>query len=236
MDWSPDGQLLATCSGDKTVQIWKNVNGSWVNVERLDGSHTKTVRKVKWSRSGDHLASSSFDGTVVIWRKQSDRMEGMLTLEGHESEVKGISWSFEDKYLATCGRDKTVWIWDTDIDYEYLTVAVLSKHTQDVKCVEFHPTKNLLASGSYDNTIGLWECLNEDWYFKDILLSHEGTVWDVKWIEDNLLSVSDDLTLKLWVLEADNKYHLNKTISGLHSRTIYTVDYFGFYVASVKII
>ena len=234
MDWSPDGNLLSTCGADKSIMVYKFENNQWVHVDRLDGTHTKSVRKIKWSRSGDHLASASFDGTIVIWRKKSPQMEGMLTLEGHESEVKGISWSFEDKYIATCGRDKTVWIWETDIDYEYITVAVLSRHTQDVKCVEFHSTKTLLCSGSYDNTIIIWEGQGDDWICKDVLLGHESTVWDLKWIGNNIISVSDDLTLKLWVFESDNKFHLNKTLSGLHSRVIYSVDVNERFIVSVS--
>lgn len=234
LDWSPCGELLATCGADKAILIYKYINSLWTLVDRLDGSHTKSIRKVKWSRTGAHLASASFDGTVVIWHKTSENMEGVLTLEGHESEVKGISWSNEDKFLATCGRDKTVWIWETDIDYEYITLAVLSRHTQDVKCVEFHSTKILLASGGYDNAIALWEGIGDDWICKDLLLGHENTVWDLKWIGDNLVSVSDDLTMRLWVLENDGKMHLGKTLSGLHSRPIYSVDSRGPFLASVK--
>lgn len=226
LDWSPDGELLATCSADKSILVWRKVAGEFCLVDRLDGSHTKTVRKVKWSRTGEHIASCSFDGNVVIWRKASDKIEAVLTLEGHENEVKCISWSLEDKYLATCGRDKTIWIWETDIDYEYYTMAVLGKHTQDVKSVEFHPSKFLLLSSGYDNSIIIWRLEGQDWVVQELLLGHEGTVWEARWLQDSIISVSDDLTLKLWQKEDDNKYHLNKTLSGYHNRSIYSVDTF----------
>lgn len=83
------------------------------------------------------MASASFDGFVIIWHLENDfTLDSRLTLEGHENEVKSVDWSFDDKFLATCGRDKSVWIWETDIDYEYETAAVLSRHTQDVKMIK----------------------------------------------------------------------------------------------------
>jgi len=235
LDWSPDGQFLATCSADKSILIWRKDFEEFRVVDRLDGSHTKTVRKVKWSRSGEHLASGSFDGTVVVWRKGSDKIEGVLTLEGHENEVKGVSWSSEDRYLATCGRDKTIWVWETDVDYEYYTMAVLSKHNQDVKSVEFHSSQMKLISCSYDNTIVVWVLSGQDWLVSEILLGHEGTVWEARWIGINdIVSVSDDLTIKLWVEEQDDKkLHLNRTLSGAHSRSIYSVDWKGDWGVSV---
>lgn len=233
LDWSPDGEFLATCSADKTVLIWKKEMNEYCVVDRLDGSHTKTVRKVKWSRSGEHLASCSFDGTIVIWKKGSDKIEGVLTLEGHENEVKGVSWSLDDRYLATCGRDKTIWIWETDIDYEYYTMAVLSRHNQDVKSVEFHESQLKLISCSYDNTIVIWALSGQDWVVSDVLLGHEGTVWEARWMENNIISVSDDMTIKVWVEENDKKLHLNKTLSGVHCRSIYSVDWKDEWVVSV---
>jgi WD40 repeat protein len=43
-----------------------------------------------------------------------------------------------------------------DGDFEFSVQAVLSGHAQDVKFVVWHPTQNLLFSGSYDNTIKCW--------------------------------------------------------------------------------
>jgi WD40 repeat protein len=44
LDFSPDGQLLATCSSDKTIRIWTVQDGKCQSV--LDGTHSRTIRQV----------------------------------------------------------------------------------------------------------------------------------------------------------------------------------------------
>lgn len=226
--WHPNGRLLATCSSDKTIKLWSPIGdmaGPWECKETQEAAHIKTIRRVEWSRSGDLLASASFDGTVVIWKLNQTGLEPVLTLEGHESEVKGVSWSFEDKYLATCGRDKTIWIWETDIDFEYETAAVLSRHTQDVKMVAFHPTSFTLASCSYDDTIGIWELdQTEDWVCKDMLAGHESTVWAIAWKGNKLVSCSDDKSIRVWSVQGD-KFKTEAVMNNVHRRSVYTCDW-----------
>ena len=79
--------ILATCSSDKTVKIWKrNVkhddddddlkSGSQTCLFRcvctLDGVHERTIRSVSWSPCGRYLASASFDATVAIYQRADD--------------------------------------------------------------------------------------------------------------------------------------------------------------------
>ena len=56
-----------------------------------------------------------------------------------------------------------MWIWCIDEEDDYECASVLSSHTQDVKCVSWHPTKDELVSGSYDNTIKVYKELEDDW-------------------------------------------------------------------------
>jgi WD40 repeat protein len=70
-------------------------------------------------------------------------------------------------------------------------------HEGGVRAAKFSPDGKLLASGSYDNTIRLWNILTGE---VRILKGHEGIVSSVGFSPDgtSLASVSGDNTMRLW--------------------------------------
>ena len=72
-----------------------------------------------------------------------------------------------------------MWVREVGDDLDYDVVAMASGHTQDVKCVRWHPTKDLLFSASYDDTIKCWkyEEAVDDWLCAYTIEGHESTVW-----------------------------------------------------------
>ncbi|KAJ3412009.1 hypothetical protein HDV05_001390 [Chytridiales sp. JEL 0842] len=236
VSWHPKSMLLASCSGDKSIRIWKMGSDltSWTCVNVLDDAHKRTIRSVAFSPSGSQIATSGFDATTAVWEKSGNDYECVATLEGHENEVKSVAWSTSGSLLATCSRDKSVWIWECVGDNDFECLSVLQDHSQDVKMVVWHPSEEILASASYDDTIKIWREDDDDWYCSDTLQGHDSTVWAVDFnaTGSSLVSVSDDQSLKVWTQapstssnRQDPKWSCSATITDLHARSIYTVSW-----------
>ncbi|KAL7755633.1 hypothetical protein ACKLNR_014160 [Fusarium oxysporum f. sp. zingiberi] len=73
--FSPDGQRLASASGDKTVKIWNTTTG---HCQATLESHSNWVHSVAFSPDGQCLASASGDKTVKIWDATTGRCQATL--------------------------------------------------------------------------------------------------------------------------------------------------------------
>ena len=214
----------------------------------VSGPHTKTIRSLAFSPCGTFLAACSFDSYISIYhvKKSDTKWTCIASLEGHENEVKCVSWSHDSSFLASCGRDRTVWIWSVlppfnnshdmhtsnDNEVEIECQAVLQEHTQDVKHLSWHPTCNLLASSSYDESVKVVKAVGEedaDWVVVDDLRGVNCTVWAIEWgsgvngrgDEDVLYGALDSGLLAKWTSNGDNDHPVMKDVG--HHGPLYSL-------------
>ncbi|KAJ5680776.1 hypothetical protein N7536_011915 [Penicillium majusculum] len=147
--FSPNGELLASCSIDKTVRLWDPTTGALQ--QTLEG-HTDAILSVAFSTDGRLLVSGSLDNTIRLW----DPVIGTLqqTLEGHTAAVLSVAFSSNGELLASCSTDKTVRLWDPITG---MLQQTLEGHTDAILSVAFSTDGRLLVSGSLDKTIRLWD-------------------------------------------------------------------------------
>ena len=112
-----------------------------------------------------------------------------------------------------------------DADFECL--AVLMDHTHDVKSVAWHPSREILASASYDDTIKLYiDDPDDDWYCFSTLTGHTSTVWSVAFSPDGLYlaSGSEDCSVRIWKEVKENEWVCVLVLEG-HERSVYSVSW-----------
>ena len=116
MMFSPDGQKLASVSGDR-VCIWDLATGSLMQV--LEG-HTESTSSITFSPDGEKLAYVSkdisdifgvgniFGGRVRLW----NAVLGLRKLEHHDHYITSVTFSPDGQKLALLSCNYITYVWN----------------------------------------------------------------------------------------------------------------------------
>lgn len=167
------------------------------NAEDMDnnGQHNKQFQANN-NNSTSMLASLN---TIEI---PSNRV---TVLSGHESEVFICSWNPVQDYLASGSGDSTARIWNLN---ENGKQPLLLRHcipkgeatvpsNKDVTSLDWDPTGNMLATGSYDGYARIW---TTNGTLRNTLGQHKGPIFALKWNKKGnyILSAGVDKTTIIW--------------------------------------
>ncbi|WP_318731520.1 MULTISPECIES: AAA-like domain-containing protein [unclassified Roseofilum] len=200
LDFSPDGQLIATAIADNTLKLWTS-EGQFLKT--LQG-HQAPVIAVTFSPNSQIIASAAMDNTLKLWTREGELLK---TFTGHTNIIFGIAFSPDGQTLASASRDGTVKLWT--LEGQLLKTL---PHESGVRTVRFSPDGQILASGSEDRTITLWML---DGKLQATLKGHQNAITDIVFSPDGqtLASSSLDQTIKLWNLASPHPQEL-RTLEG----------------------
>ncbi|KAF3886718.1 MULTISPECIES: WD40 repeat domain-containing protein [Nostocales] len=209
VSFSPDGKIIASTSGDRTVKLWSK-NGQLLRT--LKG-HGGDVYSVSFSPDGQLLASASADNTIKLWSLDGKQLK---TLRGHSGNVYSVSFSPDGRLLASASGDNTVKLWSLE---RGTLLTTLKGHKNWVMSVSFSPNGKTIASGSLDKTVKLW---SSDGHLLRTLNGHSDIVQSVSFSPDGktIASGSLDGTVKLWSSDGSK----SRTLKG-HGSGIYSVKF-----------
>ncbi|WP_019500703.1 NB-ARC domain-containing protein [Pseudanabaena sp. PCC 6802] len=159
VSFSPDDRILATGGIDARIKLWDVTTG-----ECLKTLHDGTqVWSIAFSPDGLILANGSSRNTVKLWEVDSGKC--LKELEGHNSQIWSVAFSPDGQILASGSSDRTIRLWDMRTGE---CLRTLQGHSDSVESVAFRPDNSqtlaesinshqILASGSKDETIKLWD-------------------------------------------------------------------------------
>ncbi len=205
---SPDSQILASTSEDKTIKLWQLSTGQ--ELRTLKG-HSYWVRTLAMTPNGQILASGSDDTMIKLWQLSTG--QELRTLKGHSRWVRSVAITPDGQMLASGSNDETIKLWQLSTGQELRT---LKGHRDWVSCLAITPDGQMLASGSNDETIKLWQLStgrelrtltgHSDWV-RALAITPDGQI---------LATGSYDKTIKLWQLSTGQEL---RTLTG-HSEGI----------------
>ncbi|KAL2815434.1 WD40-repeat-containing domain protein [Aspergillus cavernicola] len=141
VSWSASGMLLATCSRDKSIWIWEDLDDGDNNFETVAvmQEHEGDVKSVAWHPAEECLASGSYDDTIRVWREDIDDWGQVACIRGHGGTVWGVDW----EGLETGPRHST---------------EVVSGGKEEEEWKQWHALSGpRLASCSHDQTVRVWQ-------------------------------------------------------------------------------
>ncbi|GFY57604.1 pre-mRNA 3' end processing protein WDR33 [Trichonephila inaurata madagascariensis] len=189
--WTPEGRRLVTGASSGEFTLW---NGLTFNFETILQAHDSPVRCMVWSHNDVWMVTGDHAGYVKYWQSN---MNNVKMFQAHKEPLRGISFCPVDTKFVTCSDDGTVRIWDF---LRCLEEKILRGHGADVKCVDWHPQKSLIVSGSKDSQqpIKLWD--PKSGQSLATVHAHKNTVMDTKWNKNGnwLLTASRDHLIKLF--------------------------------------
>ncbi|KAG6820850.1 hypothetical protein H0H93_010677 [Arthromyces matolae] len=180
----PSGlQVLFTGSRDRSVREWNLSTGL---VERvIGGVHTASVLSL--CVHGGYLASAGSDNRVGVWDLEKNKSHKVLN--DHTDSVLCVR--FDDHRLVSCSKDHTV------RTYSFPDLApqfILRAHRAAVNAVSI--SRNLIASGSGDKSIKLWDA-NTGALLRTFEVHHNRGIASIDFQYPHILTGSSDKHLRL---------------------------------------
>ena len=158
--FSPDGKYLATGAEDKCIRLWEIANRQILKTFR---GHESDIYTLDYSRDGSTIASGGADRTIRLWSVRTVRSQQEL---GHQDCITSVALSPKGTLVAGGSRDSNIYIWDIEkgerieiFEGRINNSGQAGGHSDCVNSVSFSPSGRELISGSFDNTIKIWEIL-----------------------------------------------------------------------------
>lgn len=189
----PSEQLALTASGDQTAHVWRYAVQLPAPQPAADSSQLCGEDEVECSDKDEPDADADASSDCPTIRAP------LTSLKSHQGVVIAADWLVGGKQAVTASWDRTANLYDVETSE---LVHSLTGHDQELTHCCTHPTQRLVVTSSRDTTFRLWDFRDPSIHSVNVFQGHTDTVTSAVFtVGDNVVSGSDDRTVKVWDLK-----------------------------------
>uniref|UniRef100_A0A672H952 WD repeat-containing protein 37 n=1 Tax=Salarias fasciatus TaxID=181472 RepID=A0A672H952_SALFA len=182
-----------SASGDQTAHIWRYLVQLPTPQPVADISQTPCEDDVDFSDKDDADGEAEGPADCPSLRVAT------TTLRSHQGVVIAADWLVGGKQVVTASWDRAANLYDVETSE---LVHSLTGHDQELTHCCTHPTQRLVVTSSRDTTFRLWDFRDPSIHSVNVFQGHTDTVTSAVFtVGDNVVSGSDDRTVKVWDLK-----------------------------------
>uniref|UniRef100_A0A8C9ZZV8 WD repeat-containing protein 37 n=1 Tax=Sander lucioperca TaxID=283035 RepID=A0A8C9ZZV8_SANLU len=185
--------LSSSASGDQTAHIWRYM---------VQLPTPQPVADISQTPCEDDVDFSDKDEADVEVEGPNDCPSvrvATTTLRSHQGVVIAADWLVGGKQVVTASWDRAANLYDVETSE---LVHSLTGHDQELTHCCTHPTQRLVVTSSRDTTFRLWDFRDPSIHSVNVFQGHTDTVTSAVFtVGDNVVSGSDDRTVKVWDLK-----------------------------------
>jgi len=191
--YNPEGRLLVSLCRQKGAHLWDTETGELLHRWEIKPEVWRDP-KIAFSPNGELIATATPDRIVRIFNVKTKAE--VAALSGHSDVVRDLAFTPDGCHLVTSGDcdDPTIRVWDLKTLEQ---VRILKGHKDRIHALAFQSDGKILASGSGDGTVRLWDFATG----KELaVLKHGTSVYGLAFSPDGtrLGSACADNAIRLW--------------------------------------
>ncbi|XP_037313849.2 WD repeat-containing protein 37-like isoform X3 [Pungitius pungitius] len=190
----PTEQMALTASGDQTAHIWRYMVQLPTSPPAAD-----VTQQTPCEDDADSSDKDEADGEAEGPSECPSLRVASTTLRSHQGVVIAADWLVGGKQAVTASWDRAANLYDVETSE---LVHSLTGHDQELTHCCTHPTQRLVVTSSRDTTFRLWDFRDPSIHSVNVFQGHTDTVTSAVFTAgDNVVSGSDDRTVKVWDLK-----------------------------------
>jgi WD40 repeat protein len=185
----------------------KQLPGSHQKAVKIFEGHEEDITSIATFPDGKRIATASLDKTIRIWRLEDGTeitkwvvKQKVTALVLWKNSVISAEGEFPDDFDVDNLDDVLHWqLWVRDVESGRVVAGPLEGHTSIVFALDVSSDGGMLASGSFDRTVILWD--TSTWNRKGYPLFCGSQIFDIRFSPIGQLGVATNKDIQIWDLD-----------------------------------